>query len=118
MAAAYLAKHGVVFDRAQSLWEDEDYLEIPARTQDEPRWIVLGRIDGQVWAAIVTRRGQAIGSSPSGRHEQKRRRCMKARELDASFDHGTDVTEHLDMFSARRPRREVQRVNVDSRPGW
>lgn len=59
-SAANLTKHGIDFDRAQSLWEDEDYLEIPARTQDEPRWIVLGRIDGRVWAAIVTRRGQAI----------------------------------------------------------
>lgn len=35
-------------------------LEIPARTQDEARWIVLGLIDGRVWAVIVTRRGQAI----------------------------------------------------------
>lgn len=59
-SAANLAKHGIDFDHAQSLWDDEDYLEIPARTQDEPRWIVLGRIDGRVWAAIVTRRGQAV----------------------------------------------------------
>lgn len=59
-SAANLAKHGIDFERAQSLWDDEDYLEIPARTQDEPRWIVLGLIDGRVWAAIVTRRGQAI----------------------------------------------------------
>lgn len=42
---------------------------------------------------------------------------MKARELDAAFDDGTDVTEHLDLSSARRPKREVQRVNVDF-PAW
>lgn len=64
MTAANLAKHGIDFERAQSLWEDEDYLETPARTQDEPRWIVLGRIDGQVCVAIVTRRGQAIRVIP------------------------------------------------------
>jgi uncharacterized protein len=59
-SAANAAKHGIDFEQAQALWEDEDYLEIPARTADEPRWIVLGRIDGRTWAAIVTRRGQAI----------------------------------------------------------
>jgi len=42
---------------------------------------------------------------------------MKARELDAAFDDDTDVTEHLDLSSARRPKREVQRVNVDF-PAW
>lgn len=42
---------------------------------------------------------------------------MKARELDAAFDDGADVTEHLDLASARRPKREVQRVNVDF-PAW
>lgn len=42
---------------------------------------------------------------------------MTARELDAAFDEGTDVTEHLDLSAARRPKREVQRVNVDF-PAW
>ncbi|MFM8893911.1 MAG: BrnT family toxin [Actinomycetales bacterium] len=59
-STANATKHGIDFEHAQSLWDDEDYLEIPARTEDEPRWIVLGRIDGQTWAAIVTRRAQAI----------------------------------------------------------
>lgn len=36
-SAANLTKHGIDFEDAQALWEDEDYLEIPARTQDEPR---------------------------------------------------------------------------------
>lgn len=38
---------------------------------------------------------------------------MKARDLGAAFDDGTDVTEHLDVSSARRPKREAKRVNVD-----
>jgi hypothetical protein len=43
---------------------------------------------------------------------------MKARELDAQFDdNAMDVIEHFDMSSARRPQREVQRVNVDF-PTW
>jgi hypothetical protein len=42
---------------------------------------------------------------------------MKARDLDEAFDEGTDVSEHLDLASARRPKRDVQRVNVDF-PAW
>ena len=43
---------------------------------------------------------------------------MKARELDTAFDENTvDVISHLDVDSARRPQREVQRVNVDF-PVW
>jgi len=42
---------------------------------------------------------------------------MKARDLDAAFDKGADISEHLDLSSARRPKREVQRVNVDF-PAW
>jgi uncharacterized DUF497 family protein len=57
---ANLAKHGIDFEQAQALWQDQDYLEIPARTQDEPRWLVLGQVDGRVWAAIVTYRGTTV----------------------------------------------------------
>lgn len=42
---------------------------------------------------------------------------MKAHEQDTTFDEGIDIIEHLDMSSARRPKREVQRVNVDF-SGW
>jgi uncharacterized DUF497 family protein len=55
-SAANLAKHGIDFADAQALWDDEDHLEVPARTQDEPCWVVIGRIDGRPWTAIITRR--------------------------------------------------------------
>lgn len=42
---------------------------------------------------------------------------MKARDLDEAFDEGTDITSHLDLTAARRPKRDVQRVNVDF-PAW
>lgn len=38
---------------------------------------------------------------------------LSAKELDALFDSGADMTPYLDWSSARRPGREVQRVNVD-----
>jgi uncharacterized DUF497 family protein len=59
-SAANLEKHGIDFVEAQRLWEDPDLLEIPARTEDEPRWLIIGRIDGKLWSAVVTSRSDAI----------------------------------------------------------
>ena len=55
-----LAKHGITFISAQQLWADENVLELQARTEDEPRWVVIGSIDGRIWSAIVTRRDDAV----------------------------------------------------------
>ena len=59
-SATNLTKHGIDFVEAQRLWEDPDLLEIPARTEDEPRWLIIGRIDAKLWSAVVTSRGDAI----------------------------------------------------------
>ena len=53
-------KHGVDFTEAQALWDDPDLLEIPARTTDEPRCVVIGKIDGKHWSEIITRRDEHI----------------------------------------------------------
>ena len=50
------AKHGIDFHDAQQLWDDPNLIEIPARTADEPRWLLVGRIGKQCWSAVVTRR--------------------------------------------------------------
>ena len=42
---------------------------------------------------------------------------MKAKNFDNKFDEGVDITEHLDLSKARRPRYEQRRVNVDF-PIW
>jgi len=42
---------------------------------------------------------------------------MKASEFDRRFDDGEDVTDQLDLTTARRPNREQRRVNVDF-PVW
>ena len=54
------AKHGVDFDEAQGLWNDPMLLEIPAKTDDEPRYLVIGLIDGKHWSAIITYRGSNV----------------------------------------------------------
>ena len=53
-------KHGIDFVQAQQLWQDSARVEIPARTVDEPRWLVIGLIDGKHWSAIVTTRQDNI----------------------------------------------------------
>ncbi len=59
-SAANLQKHGIDFRRAQALWDDPDLIEIPARTEDEPRSLVIGRIDGKHWSGVITYRSDAI----------------------------------------------------------
>ncbi|MDO8670555.1 MAG: BrnT family toxin [Dehalococcoidia bacterium] len=53
-------KHGIDFREAQALWDDPDLIEIPARTIDEPRFLVVGRIAGKSWSGIITYRGNGI----------------------------------------------------------
>ncbi len=53
-------KHGVDFFEAQVLWQDPDLVEIPAKTSDEPRFLVIGRIAGKHWSGIVTYRADKI----------------------------------------------------------
>ncbi len=48
------AKHGIDFVGAQALWDDPDRLQVSARTQGEPRWLLIGRIGGKHWSAIFT----------------------------------------------------------------
>lgn len=53
-SVANLEKHGIDFEQAQVLWEDPELLEIPAKTIDEPRYLVIGRIGRKHWSAVVT----------------------------------------------------------------
>jgi uncharacterized DUF497 family protein len=53
-------KHGIDFSAAQVLWNDPDRIEVPALTADEPRFLVIGMIDGKHWSGIITYRGENI----------------------------------------------------------
>jgi hypothetical protein len=59
-SAANERKHGIDFEVAQRLWADARLVEIPARTTDEPRWLLIGKIDEKHWSAIISRRGDNI----------------------------------------------------------
>ena len=53
-------KHGIDFIEAQALWADRELLEIPAKTTDEPRFLVIGKIGEKHWVGIVTYRNDNI----------------------------------------------------------
>ncbi len=53
-------KHGIDFDEARRLWDDELHLEIPAKNLDEPRFLVIGKIADKYWSAVITYRARNI----------------------------------------------------------
>ena len=57
-AANYL-KHGIDFDEAKELWKNV-VLTIPSSSHvEEARWLVIGRIRGKHWTAIIADRNFA-----------------------------------------------------------
>ncbi len=53
-------KHGIDFVEAQALWGDLDLIEIPLVTVDEPRYLVIGMIEGKHWSGIITYREERL----------------------------------------------------------
>lgn len=54
------AKHGIDFHEVQNLWDDPDLIEVPVKTTDESRYLVIGRITGNHWSVVITYRGEKI----------------------------------------------------------
>lgn len=53
-------KHGIDFVAAQKLWKDPYLLEVRAKSEDEPRFLLIGRIGVKHWSAVVTYRDARI----------------------------------------------------------
>jgi len=53
-------KHGIDFLDAQVLWDDPDYIIIPAKTIDEPRFLVVGKIEDKHWSGVITYRDESV----------------------------------------------------------
>ena len=79
-----LKKHGIDFSDAQALWEDPDLIVIPARTIDEPRFLVVGKMGEHYWSGIVT-------------HREDRIRIIENRDYPEFFS-GLGRTEQLSEF--------------------
>ncbi len=53
-------KHGIDFIEAQELWTDINLIKVPARTIDEIRFLVIGKIIDKHWSAVITPRDDRI----------------------------------------------------------
>ena len=53
-------KHGLDFEEAQRLWDDERLLVVPLKFEDEPRQACIGRLGGKHWTAIMACRGCSV----------------------------------------------------------
>jgi hypothetical protein len=59
-SASNLERHGIDFIQAQELWLDLDRVEVPAKTTDENRSIVIARTGARHWSAIITYRREKV----------------------------------------------------------
>ncbi len=54
------AKHGIDFTEAQALWDDPARVVLAARSEDEPRYLVIGMLYGKYWSGFFTYRGDRV----------------------------------------------------------
>ena len=52
--------HGIDFIEAQALWNDPDRIEVPAKTIDEQRFLIIGKIPEKYWSGFITYRNEKI----------------------------------------------------------
>ena len=53
-------KHGIDFVKAQELWKDLYAVQIEAKSDTEPRFALIARLDGRVWSVFFTERSSKI----------------------------------------------------------
>ncbi len=66
-------KHGIGFLGIQAIWEDTQAVVVPARSTTEPRYAIIGKVEGRLWTCIFTVRGERIRiiSARRSRHEEQ-----------------------------------------------
>lgn len=94
--------HGINFIDAQALWDDSRLVEIPAETEDEPRYLMIGLINGKHWSAVIICRGLNVRliSVRRSRNVPRRQHFMKAKDFEQQFDDDVDITASLDLSKA------------------
>ena len=85
-AASNFRKHGVSFDEARTVFEDEEalFMADPDHSVDEDRWVLLG-MSGAARVLVVVHCERAAGTAV---------RLISARKADR---------EERDLYAARRP---------------
>lgn len=59
-SAANKTKHGIDFEEAQALWEDDNRVELRVVSNTEERFVVTGKIMEKYWTVVITYRQLAI----------------------------------------------------------
>ena len=55
-----MQKHGIDFETAKMLWKDPNRVEIRSIWVDEPRNILIARLENKLWSAVYTLRENRI----------------------------------------------------------
>jgi hypothetical protein len=74
-------KHGIDFEEAQALWADPALVEIPARTSDEVRGLLIGKIGEKHGSGVFTLRGDSVGLIS----------VRRSREREIAIDESQDI---------------------------
>lgn len=53
-------KHGIDFEEAKAIWQDDKRTMAPVPNVTEPRYLVTGVINNKHWTAVITVRGENI----------------------------------------------------------
>ncbi|MCL2123388.1 MAG: BrnT family toxin [Desulfovibrionaceae bacterium] len=59
-SAANKAKHGIDFEEAALVWNDENLSIVPMRSDTEPRFAAIGMVNNTIRTVIFTPRGDTI----------------------------------------------------------
>ncbi|NOZ11957.1 MAG: BrnT family toxin [Gammaproteobacteria bacterium] len=55
-----LRRHGIDFVTTQELWRDPGLVEVQAKSENEPRHLVIARLAKKHWSAVIAHRGDSI----------------------------------------------------------
>lgn len=53
-------KHGIDFEEAQALWDDDDMVTGEARFVGELRYVITGKVGDRAWTAVYTLRDDRV----------------------------------------------------------
>lgn len=79
-------KHGIDFDTARGLWNDDNRVEVKAPYPLEERHVLIGMLDTKIWTAIFTWRGDAVRIISVRRSRKKE--VMLYEEKESGKKHG------------------------------
>jgi len=80
-SAINLSKHGIDFNAATELWEDDDRIQIQTPFPIENRRILIGKIGEKLWVAVYTHRNDAIRIISVRRARKKEARLYEQKKI-------------------------------------